>query len=108
MNLTENERTFLEYTVILGSIFIFWMFIPNLGLASIHYVEEQLDEYSMYQAESQERYEMREHENVHYRDNHIAERVAKLEEDNELLQKTMVKTVDMIQLLCHGHSCSPN
>ena len=108
MNLTENERTLLEYTVILGSIFIFWMFIPNLGLASIHYVEEQLDEYSMYQAESQERCEKQEYDNIYYQNNHIAERVAKLENDIELLQKTMVKTVDMIQLLCHGHSCSPN
>ena len=101
MNLTENERIFLENTVILGSILIFWLFIPHLGLASIHYVEEQLDDYSMYQAESQERLEKQEYDNLQYMNNHIPHRVSKLENDVELLQKTMEKTVDMIQLLYH-------
>ena len=100
MNLTENERIFLENTVILGSILIFWLFIPNLGLASINYVEEQLEDYSMYQAESQERLEKQEYDNLQYMNNHIPHRVSKLENDVELLQKTMEKTVDMIQLLC--------
>jgi len=108
MNLTENERTFLEYTVIVGSIFIFWLFISNLGIYVELFLGSQLDEYSMYQAESQERFEKQEYDNIQYLTNRIPDRVAKLENDIELLQKTMVETSRAAYDLCTGRACSPH
>lgn len=104
-NLTENEKSIIEFTTIMGGLFIFAIFIPNI----VTFLDYKLDEFLNYQkneemlSDLEYRYEHKyEYRYEHKYENNfkeINEKIVVLENDIKNLENTINVCTEIIQTL---------
>lgn len=108
-NLTENEKSMIEFTIIMSAFLIFALFIPNIAT----FLEYKLDEYlnnlknEEMLSDLEYRYEHRyEHKYEHIYEHkcetdfkEINEKIVLLQEDIKHLEETINVCTEIVQIL---------
>lgn len=96
-NLTENEKSMIEFTTIMGGLLIFALLIPNIAT----FLEYGLDEYLNYQ-KNEEMLSDLEYRYEHKYENYfkeINEKIVLLENDIKNLENTINVCTEIVQIL---------
>lgn len=100
-NLTENEKSMIEFTTIMGGLFIFALFIPNIAT----FLEYGLDEYLNNQkneeilSDLEYKYEHR-FEYIYEKNfKELNEKIVLLQEDIKNLENTINVYAEIVQIL---------
>ena len=100
-NLTENEKSMIEFTTIMGGLLIFALLIPNIAT----FLEYGLDEYLNYQkneemlSDLEYRYEHKYEQFYEKNFKEINEKIVLLENDIKNLENTINVCTERVQIL---------
>lgn len=96
-NLTENEKSMIEFTTIMGGLLIFALLIPNIAT----FIEYGLDEYLNYQKNEEMLSDLEYKYEQFYEKNfkEINEKIVLLENDIKHLENTINVYTEIIQTL---------
>ena len=100
-NLTENEKSMIEFTTIMGGLLIFALLIPNIAT----FLEYGLDEYLNYQkneemlSDLEYRYEHKYEQFYEKNFKEINEKIVLLENDIKNLENTINVCTEIVQIL---------
>lgn len=96
-NLTENEKSMIEFTTIIGGLLIFVLLIPNIAT----FIEYGLDEYLNYQKNEEMLSDLEYKYEQFYEKNfkEINEKIVLLENDIKHLENTINVYTEIIQTL---------
>lgn len=96
-NLTENERSMVEFTIIMSAFLIFALFIPNIAT----FLEYGLDEYlnNLKNEEMLSDLEYRYEHKCETDFKEINEKIAVLQNDIKHLEKTINVCTEIVQIL---------